>query len=317
MPQDQREIQIRRQFILLFLLVGAASLSYGILVARQSQVAQVGTVLFALFCIVAAVIFYLYDMGSGPIVHIGFNTRDGSGDVSVRPTELGRPLRTSKGISPIIREKTDPAMEDSGVKTVSDRFLAIVAGDGDATKKYQSAAEYLHRHRAEVRVSWRLTANLARTLALAGSFGQAQEIAEALLEKFGDNPEAEAAYHEIIILCLDSRTPDRKGRLRSEMLSRQMRHVELGLAASPERVSLLLDGFDIAIDRGSADIAETYLKRAFRVDADAAKRGVANSIKDNPEVAGIISAVPKLRAIADDMDIDLRVTTPNTDPRRT
>ncbi|MCX5799800.1 MAG: hypothetical protein NTX17_00170 [Candidatus Eisenbacteria bacterium] len=262
-------------------------------------------------CVAVMFAMYLYGLESGPSITAEVSGVPPKGRLSVVPKELAPPKREIMSVAPTIREKPDSALEDPSAKAVLDDFYAILEKPDPA--RYQRGAEHFVAHVAVLAKSWKALANYARCLAMLGDFDSAREHAETLLHLHGATPEAVASYHDLMILCVASRTPETAGGLRDALLKERLHHVEEGLRALPNHMSLLLNGFETSVALSDYDGALQFLRRAVNVDRTSAAIRIQRAIDADPPLFSGLQHDEAIQAMLRELGVR---TVPITDQGR-
>lgn len=264
-----------------------------------------GFLVFAALCVAALVVCYLYSPAVNPKVHVDVSPETNRVTLTITPMEIGRPEWTPTAIAPTLRHvSTGSDLAGSADETAILEQFAALLKQGDATD-YAVAATFLEQNRETLQKSWKLQVNYGNCLIMQGRYDEARQVAESVLHNFGSVPQAEARAHGLLILYLDSRTPDTRGKLHDEILHQQLRHVKLGLDADPTFVELYLNEFEVRCEQEDLEKALIALRKAAMVDQVAAKRGIQRALNEEDELRRLLTEDPQLCGFLKSLGIDL------------
>ena len=285
--------------------ISAALAAVSLTAAIMNPETAKGFLVFASLCVGAIVVFYLYNPAVNPKVDVDVSTDPNRARLTITPTEIGRPEWTPTAIAPTIRRvSTGSDVAPSADETATLERFATLLQQGDATD-YAAATTFLERNEKTLRRSWKLQVNYGNCLIMQGRYNEAREVAESVLHNFGSVPQAEARARGLLILYLDSRTPNTRGKLRDEILHQQLRHVELGLQADPTFVELYLNEFEVRCEQEDLENALVALRKAAMVDQEAATRGIQRALNEEDELRQVLTEDPQLRGFLSSLGIDL------------
>ncbi|WP_089720963.1 tetratricopeptide repeat protein [Candidatus Entotheonella palauensis] len=267
----------------------------------------VGFFLIVVLCLVALIVSYLYRPGSEPKLDIGLQGKTGDttgkAGLSLTPNALGRPEYASVGVAPIITPVRDNQPRIEAVEEVLEQFLSILQ-EGEETN-YAQAADFLERHRSELRKSWKLQVNYGNCLIMLGRYEEAQRVAESVIDCFSGTPQAVARAYGLLVLCASRRMPKVEGRLFAELHEQQLRYVALGLEADPASVALCLNGFEIKCEQNDPCGAVRYLMKAVSINPSEAKLGIQRALRDNDELSSQLQADEQLRELVGLLEVNV------------